>query len=45
VQTIAGVEDRSIAAVAADIQKLRADNATIKSDEVLSGKYSNGLVD
>lgn len=38
VQTIAGVEDRSIAAVAADIQKLHADNAAVKSDEALSGK-------
>jgi hypothetical protein len=38
VQTIAGVEDRSIAAVAADIQKLHGDNATIKPDEALSGK-------
>jgi hypothetical protein len=38
VQTIAGVEDRSIAAVAADIQKLHGDNAAIKPDEALSGK-------
>jgi hypothetical protein len=38
VQTIAGVEDRSIAAVAADIQKLHDDNAATKPDEALSGK-------
>jgi hypothetical protein len=38
VQTIAGVEDRSIAAVAADIQKLHGDNAATKPDEALSGK-------
>jgi hypothetical protein len=38
VQTIAGVEDRSIAAVAADIRKLHNDNSVAKPDEVLSGK-------
>jgi hypothetical protein len=38
VQTIAGVEDRSIAAVAADISKLHNDNSAAKPDEVLSGK-------
>lgn len=38
VQTIAGVEDRLIAAVAADIKKLHADNAATKPDEALSGK-------
>jgi O6-methylguanine-DNA--protein-cysteine methyltransferase len=38
VQTIAGGEDRSIAAVAADIQKLHGDNAATKTDEALSGK-------
>lgn len=38
VQTIAGVEDRSIAAVVADIQKLYADSAAVKPAEALSGQ-------
>lgn len=38
VQTIAGMENRSIASVAADIRKLHTDNPSAKPDEVLSGK-------
>ena len=38
VQTIAGVEDRPITAVAADIQKIHADDVATKPDEALRGK-------
>lgn len=38
VQTIAGVEDRSIASVAADIKKLHVDNEAAQTDKTLSSK-------